>query len=244
MPRLVLPSPAGGSLADDVAVAVRDAIAAGELAEGTTYSVYQLAELLGVSRSPVREALLRLAEAGLVDIARNRGFRVVLPTAHDVEEIFEIRLALEPAACRRAADDAADGARRELADLLEVMRAAAERDDPAAFWPADRALHDALLRAAGNTRAATIVEQLRATTALLGPPTTATGRSLDEIHAEHAAIVEAVLGGDGEGAEHHMRRHLESTARLLSRAARPGPRPARPPATPTGSSPTRVPEHC
>ena len=220
MPRLVLPSPAGGSLSDDVAVPVRDAIAAGELVEATTYSVYQLAELLGVSRSPVREALLRLADAGLVVIARNRGFRVVLPTAHDVEEIFEIRLALEPAACHRAAEEASDEPRRALADLLDTMRRAADRDDPAAFWPADRALHDTLLRAAGNARAAAIVEQLRATTALLGPPTTATGRTRDEIHAEHATIVEAVLDGAGQVAEQAMRRHLESTALLLSRADR------------------------
>ncbi len=220
MPRLILPSPAGGSLSDDVAVAVRDAIAAGELVEGTTYSVYQLAELLGVSRSPVREALLRLAEAGLVEIARNRGFRVVLPTAHDIEEIFEIRLALEPAACRRAAEHATDEHRDTLAGLVETMRGAAERGDAASFWPADRALHDALLRAAGNARAAAIIDQLRATTALLGPPTTATGRSLDEIHAEHATIVEAVLDGEGRTAEQAMRHHLESTALLLSRADR------------------------
>jgi DNA-binding GntR family transcriptional regulator len=225
VPRLVLPSPgggpdapaaAGGSLADAVVVSVRDAIAAGELVEGTTYSVYQLADLLGVSRSPVREALLRLAEAGLVEIARNRGFRVVLPTAHDVEEIFEVRLALEPAACRRLAAAPDPGVRAGVADHLEAMRRAARDDDADAFWPADRALHDALLRAAGNARAAAIVAQLRATTALLGPPTTATGRSLAEILAEHEPIVAAVVAGAPDRAEAAMRGHLETTgARLV-----------------------------
>ncbi|CAN5214155.1 GntR family transcriptional regulator [soil metagenome] len=218
MPHLVLPSPEVGSLADAVAVSVRDAIAAAELVEGTTYSVYQLADLLGVSRSPVREALLRLADAGLVEIARNRGFRVILPAAHDVAEIFEIRLALEPAACRRAAERATDDDRQVIAAQLATMSGAAERDDPASFWPADRGLHDALLRAAGNARAAAIVEQLRATTALLGPPTTATGRTLAEIHAEHAPIVTAVLDRDGPVAEATMRRHLETTAALLRSA--------------------------
>lgn len=216
MPRLVLTSPEGGSLADAVATAVREAIAAGELAEGTIYSVYQLAELLGVSRSPVREALLRLAEAGLVEIARNRGFRVVLPTAHDVEEIFEIRLALEPAACRRAAQHADSEARLSVTAQLDAMLDAADRDDPASFWAADRGLHDALLRAAGNARAAAIVDQLRATTALLGPPTTATGRTLAEIHAEHAPVVAAVVAGNPPAAEQAMRSHLERTAALLT----------------------------
>jgi len=215
MPSLVLPSPARGSLADAVAVAVRDGIAAGELAEGTTYSVYQLAEILDVSRSPVREALLRLAEAGLVEIARNRGFRVLLPSAHDVEEIFEIRLALEPPAVRRAATRADQDQRDLVAAHLATMRAAAERDDPAAFWPADRGLHDALLRASGNARAASIVDDLRATTALLGPPTTATGRTLREIHDEHAPIVDAVVAGDAAAAETAMRRHLSATGDRL-----------------------------
>ena len=222
VPDLVLPSPDGGpearSLADAVAGAVRDGIASGELVEGTTYSVYQLAEVLGVSRSPVREALLRLAEAGLVEIARNRGFQVVLPTAHDVDEIFEVRLALEPAACRRVASYADSATLTALARHLDAMRRAAAADDPSSFWPADRALHDALLRGAGNARAATIVAQLRATTALLGPPTTATGRTLTEILAEHEPIVAAVLAADPAAAETAMREHLASTGGRLGRA--------------------------
>lgn len=225
MPRLVLPSPEGGSLADAVAEAVREAIAAGELVEGTTYSVYQLAELLRVSRSPVREALLRLADAGLVEIARNRGFRVVLPTAHDLAEIFEIRSALEPAACRRATERADPEALARIAGHLDDMGRATDLTDAAAFWVADRALHDAILVAAGNRRAAAIVGQLRATTALLGPPTTATGRALHEILGEHEPIVLAVLAGDAPGAEVAMRRHLSRTRQLLEAALAPAPAP-------------------
>ncbi len=215
MPALTLPTSEAPTLGDAVATAVRDGIAAGELVEGVTYSVYQLAELLGVSRSPVREALLRLAEAGLVEIARNRGFRVLLPRAHDVEEIFEIRLALEPAAVRRVAEHADAEAHRAIAAHLDAMRTAADRDDHASFWPADRALHDAILHSAGNSRAARIVADLRATTALLGPPTTATGRTLAQIHDEHAPIVTAVLDRDPGAAEAAMRTHLETTGRLV-----------------------------
>ena len=218
MPRLVLPTPEGGSLADAVAHAVRDGIAAGELVEATTYSVYQLAGLLEVSRSPVREALLRLAEAGLVEIVRNRGFRVLVPNAHDLDEIFELRSALEPPAVRRVAEraDPADLAR--IAENLAAMQRAAARNDAAAFWPADRSLHDEILRAAGNARAAAIVERLRATTALLGPPTTATGRTLAEIVAEHEPIVLALRAGDPESAEQAMRDHLAVTGHLLRQA--------------------------
>ncbi|MCO8276746.1 GntR family transcriptional regulator [Actinoplanes sp. TRM 88003] len=210
MPSLKLP-PEAPSLADAVALAVREGIAAGELVPDTTYSVYQLAELLGVSRSPVREGMLRLAEAGLVEIHRNRGFQVLPPRAHDVEEIVEIRLALEPAAARKAALYGTDEQHAAIRAALDAMAVA----DEAAFWRADRALHDLLLRAAGNTRAAAIVAQLRSTTALLGPPTTASGRTLAEIHAEHEPVVTAVLARDGAAAEAAMRTHLEATGRLL-----------------------------
>ncbi|MFF5225452.1 GntR family transcriptional regulator [Dactylosporangium sp. NPDC000521] len=214
MPSLRL-SPEAPSLADAVAQAVRDGIAAGELVPGETYSVYQLADLLGVSRSPVREGMLRLAEAGLVAIRRNRGFSVLLPTAHDVEEIIEIRLALEPPAARKAATLATDEQHAAIRTALDAMAAAAARDDEAAFWPADRALHDLLLHAAGNARAAAIVAQLRSTTALLGPPTTASGRTLAQIHAEHEPVVAAVIARDGHAAEAAMRTHLEATGTLL-----------------------------
>jgi DNA-binding GntR family transcriptional regulator len=214
MPSLTLPS-AAGSLADAVAQAVRDGIAAGELVPDRTYSVYQLADLLGVSRSPVREGMLRLAEAGLVEIRRNRGFRVLPPRAHDVEEIVEIRLALEPPAAGKAARLGTGEQHTAIRAALDAMAAAAARGDDASFWPADRTLHDLLLRAAGNVRAAAIVAQLRSTTALLGPPTTASGRTLAEIHAEHEPVVAAVLARDGAGAEAAMRAHLAATGALL-----------------------------
>lgn len=219
MPALRLPESAA-SLADAVASAVRDGIQRQELVPDETYSVYQLAELLGVSRSPVREALLRLAEAGLVEISRNRGFRVMLPQAHDIEEIFEIRLALEPPAARRVAEHGSDDDLAVIASHMEALRCAGARRDAATFWAMDRALHEGILRAAGNARAVAIIAQLRATTALLGPPTTATGRSLVEILDEHAPIVTAVLARDGDLAETAMREHLVHTGALLADSLR------------------------
>ncbi|MDY7085663.1 MAG: GntR family transcriptional regulator [Actinomycetota bacterium] len=226
MPTLRLP-PEAPSLADGVAQAVRDGVASGQLVPDETYSVYQLAELLGVSRSPVREGMLRLAEAGLVEIRRNRGFRVLPPRAHDVEEIVEIRLALEPAAAAKAALSGTPEQHAALRQALAAMASAVTAGDEAAFWPADRALHDLLLRTAGNNRAAAVVAQLRSTTALLGPPTTASGRTLAEIHAEHEPVITAVLRRDAPAAETAMRAHLEATGRLLiNRLAAPAtPRP-------------------
>ncbi len=215
---LQLPTDAS-SLADGVAAAVRDGVARGLLVPGTTYSVYQLADELGVSRSPAREALLRLGEAGLVTIVRNRGFHVVRPTAHDVEEIFQVRLALEPAAARRLCERGDEASVAAVGAAYDDLAASAGRGDEPAFWRADRAVHDRILRGAGNARAALIVEQLRAATVLLGAPTTATGRSLLEICAEHEPVVRAVLARDGAAAEAAMREHLSRTGALLGAAA-------------------------
>ncbi|GAA2551840.1 GntR family transcriptional regulator [Winogradskya consettensis] len=214
MPELALP-PEAQSLADAVVKAVRHGVAAGELVPDVTYSVYQLADLLGISRSPVREGLLRLEEAGLIEIRRNRGFRVLPPQAHDIEEIIGIRLALEPPAARLAATLGTADQHALIGATLAAMAAAAARDDENSFWPADRSLHDLLLRTSGRPRTAAIIERLRTTTALLGPPTTASGRTLAQIHAEHEPIVTAVLARNGAAAEAAMRTHLEATAHLL-----------------------------
>ncbi|WP_076258629.1 GntR family transcriptional regulator [Intrasporangium flavum] len=220
MPRLSLPHGAP-SLADAVVDAVRAGIIGGELVPDATYSVYQLADLLGVSRSPVREGLLRLAEAGLVRIDRNRGFRVLTPQARDIEEIIDIRLALEPPAARRAAEQGTEAEHAEIRAALDAMGAALGQHGGAAdeqqFWVADHAVHDTLMRAGGNQRAAAIIDRLRATTALLGPPTTTAGRTLAEIRDEHEPIVTAVLDRRGADAEAAMRHHLEHTGELLAR---------------------------
>ncbi|GAA2032536.1 GntR family transcriptional regulator [Terrabacter terrae] len=241
MVQLALPDGAP-SLAEAVVGAVRSGIAAGELLPDQTYSVYQLADLLGISRSPVREALLRLAEAGLVRIDRNRGFRVLKPQARDIEEIFDLRLALEPVAARRAAEHAGDAERDEIREAFAAMRAATSDEDR--FWVADHAVHDRLMHAGGNRRAATIIERLRVTTALLGPPTTTAGRTLAEIRDEHEPIVTAILRRDGDAAERAMRDHLEHTGRLLARSLADPARvsssaePRRPcPATPSPAPP-------
>ncbi|MCE0540787.1 GntR family transcriptional regulator [Kineosporia rhizophila] len=195
------------SLADQVVAEVRRGIRARRYVPGEVYSVYQLSEALGFSRSPVREAMLRLAEAGLVEISRNRGFRVLLPQPRDLAEIFAVRLALEVPAARRcaAAPDSPDA-------LLECMSAMERADGDEEFWAQDRRLHELILLGGGNRRSAQIVAGLRDTTSLLGEPT---HRTHTAICAEHRPIVVAVQAHDPEQAAVAMTEHLTSTALLL-----------------------------
>jgi len=203
------------SLTDQVAAAVRAAVRSGDLVPGRLYSAYQLAELLGVSRSPVREALLRLAEAGMVTLERNRGFRVVLPGAREIAEVFHLRLLLEVPAVAHVASSPRAGLAEALYAELAAMRAAADAHDEARFMSHDRELHQLMLEAGGNRRLVATVNHLRDIARLLGASTVDRSRSLTDIADEHEPIVRALETGDADRVADLMRAHLEHTGRLL-----------------------------
>src|SRR5699024_1165797 len=111
----------------------------------------------GVSRTPVREALLALERQGLVRFERNRGVRVLESSAHDLDEIFGLRLLLEVPITRDAAERFDE---HDLADLERLIARMAEHvDDPddTAFMQLDREFHERVLRAAGNRRLLEVV---------------------------------------------------------------------------------------
>lgn len=210
------------TLTDRTIDAVREGIRAGTLVPGELYSVYRLADELGVSRSPVREALLRLAETGMVAFERNRGFRVVLPGARELTEIIAVRLALEVPAAERAAvrADAAD--RAALRTEYEAMQTSVTAGDETAFLLHDQRLHTLLLELAGNAHATRIIENLRDATRLVGASTIRKSRSLEDVYREHLPILDALDRGDAPAAGAAMRSHLESTGRLLLQEATGG----------------------
>jgi len=203
------------SLAEKVMDRIRIAVHTGQLSPGVLYSAYQIAEELKVSRSPVREALLRLAEVGVVRLERNRGFRIIVPQPREIAEIFAIRLAIELPAVRRVARDADRQIIDQIRQEMDTLQRAALAGDEEVFSAQDQRLHDLVLAAAGNARARTIVHDLRETTRLLGATSADRSRSLFAIYAEHEPVVEAVTRGDADAAEAAMRWHLVHTGRLL-----------------------------
>lgn len=224
-PALSDPSGGAGTLTTRIAELIRDAIADGRLVPGMRLSVPQLAAQLGASRTPVREALLLLADQGLVGFERNRGVRILETPLHDLEEIFTLRLLLEVPATRRAAALATPAEVEQLAGELAAMGVEAGRDDGTAFMTADRRFHDRLLRIAGNRRLADQVANLRDLVRFLGTSTVGRSRTLHTILEEHVAILDRIRAGDPPGAATAMRAHLLSTAGLLL-AQEGGGRPA------------------
>lgn len=198
---------------------LRGAILAGDLEAGSQHSIYALADRFGVSRTPVRDAALRLADAGMVTIERNRGLRVRGIGAADIRSIFEMRLLLEVPAARRAAAHAGG----ELADLLSAdlgrMAAAVEHGDHEAYAAGDMALHDRIVDALHNDRIAAEVRSLREYTLAMDASTFDRSRALADVYAEHVPIVKAIIDEDADEAARSMAAHLIDTALLLSKQA-------------------------
>ncbi|OUS95789.1 GntR family transcriptional regulator [Rhodococcus sp. NCIMB 12038] len=209
-------TPFPGRRMEQAIAAVRAAIDDGRMKPGVKYSVYQLAEGLGISRTPVRDALLRLEEVGLIKFEARQGFRILLPQPKEIAEIFAVRLALELPAVRKAAT-APDPA--ALSDALlhqqRLMRDAAAIGNEHEFAHHDLGLHDLILDAADNSRARAIVKTLRETTRLLGANTADKTRTLTDIDDEHTPVIDAIIAGQPDEAEAAMRKHLENTGRLL-----------------------------
>jgi DNA-binding GntR family transcriptional regulator len=207
--------PATGRLMEQAIAAVHTAIDAGRMKPGVKYSVYQLAELLGISRTPVREALLRLEAVGLVKFEPRQGFTIVLPQPEDIAEIFAIRLALELPAVRKVAAAADPDLMRALVEQRHQMKVAARNGVETEFAQRDLRLHDLILEAAGNARSRAIVNSLRQTTRLLGASTADKTRTLRNIDTEHQPIVDAIIAANPSAAEAAMRSHLVNTGKLL-----------------------------
>jgi DNA-binding GntR family transcriptional regulator len=203
------------TLARRALAGLRSAIVDGRLVAGERYSVGALADRLGVSRTPVREALLVLERQGLVRFERNKGVRILAPSAGDLEEVFALRLLLEVPAARRACSRLTGADLDALDRELAAMAAAAADGDEGPFMARDQRFHEIVLDAAGNRRLAAQVDQLRDHVRLGGASTVGRSRDLSTIHAEHVVIRDALRSGDAAAAAEAMRAHLVATGTLL-----------------------------
>jgi DNA-binding GntR family transcriptional regulator len=185
----------------------------GGVSGGSLLSEADLARQLGVSTTPVHEAVVRLAAEGFVEALPRRGVRVVHLTPKDIAEIFELREALEVEVVRLALVRASDDDLASLQPFLDAGQQALERDDYPAFNAADVGLHDALAAAVGNRRLQQNITDLRvwvqrirfaAAEQHFGLPTRP-ARAL----AEHTELVRALERRDA-AAEGLIRKHIGS----------------------------------
>jgi DNA-binding GntR family transcriptional regulator len=188
----------------------------GRLAGGTLLSENELAQELGVSRTPVRQAFVQLEAEGLLDLYPRRGALVVPITASEADDVLEARLLLEQHAARRAAAAGAVLAEELRAVLVEQDEALA--GDGAAFAPADRRFHRAIVAATGNAILLRQYDALRDRHQRIAATTVARDPSrVARFVAEHREIAAALERGDGDAAAELMGEHLHGAHELARR---------------------------
>jgi DNA-binding GntR family transcriptional regulator len=206
------------NLRDSVANALRAAVISGELKPGEVYSAPTLGARFGVSATPVREAMLDLVREGLVISLRNKGFRVTEVSDEDLDNLAALRQLIEPPTIRDVVPVIPPDDHPRLRGLAADIVTAAEAGDLIAYIEADRVFHVTLLAYSGNQKLVDVVSDLRSQTRLLGlTPLVESGRLVPSA-TEHHELLDLVEAGDGEGAEHLMRRHISHVRGLWARS--------------------------
>ncbi len=195
---------------------VKERLLDGRFPGGTLLSENELAQRLGVSRTPVRHAFVRLEAEGLIELYPRRGGLVVPISASEADDVLEARLLIEQHCARRVA---AAGAlpSDELESAIAEQEAAA-REDRTAFVRADRRFHRAIVAAAGNVLLTRQYDSLRDRHQRIAATAVATDPArIERFIAEHREIADALRRGDAEAAAELTAVHLHTAHELARR---------------------------
>jgi len=206
------------ALVDDTAAAIRARIMSGEIPIGAQLRQAELAKTLGVSRTPVREALRQLQTGGLIEVVPHRGAVVRVPAPWDVRETYEVRAELEGLACERAVPRFTRDGLDELRAANEELRPGSIRPDGSSTQANDR-FHTLIHVVAGNERLAKVIKEIneafpRNVSALVLQDNP---RHREDNFHEHERIMAALDAEDAELARQEMRAHVISAGEQLAR---------------------------
>jgi DNA-binding GntR family transcriptional regulator len=215
------------NLREQVVERVRTEIISGHSGPGNMYSAPSLAASLGLSTTPVREALLELARSGLIEPVRNRGFRVMDPTLTELHNLFDLREVLEVHLARTIART--PGRRlTDLYPLADEIAHAVEREDVRAYLETDRRFHQAFTAQAGNALLTETVMALRNRMRLYGIASRAGHERQQESVTEHYKLLDLAQAGAEDAIADLMRRHIRTWEPIfveaMKRTARDGSR--------------------
>lgn len=201
---------------------LRELILKGEFPAGSRLGEVELAARLGVSRTPVREALTRLAAEGLVELVPNRGARVSSWTVAELEGVFDLRTSLEPRLTALAVKHAGEADVKELAELATAMveiGSPGPRQDLDTLVPLNREFHQRLVTLAEHPALASALANAVHVPIVLRNFHTYDDASLRRSLAHHVEIVDAVRAGDPEWAQAVMTAHIRNARAVMVRAA-------------------------
>lgn len=205
------------STAAIVADQLRSAIKYGSLPPGSQMGEAELATRLGVSRGPLREAMQRLVQEGLLTSEPHRGLFVITLDAEDVYDIYTARLAVEGAACEQILRAHRVEAVAELTAAQSRLEDAADGGDPIALGDADQEFHETLVRVSGSPRlqrmAQTLLVEMRMCLTAMQDMYPS---DIDALVAEHRGIVDAIEAGDRDLVLSRLEAHMADALRRLN----------------------------
>lgn len=194
---------------------LRSAILGRRLHAGQKLVVRVLAEDLGLSPTPVKEALAALEREGLVVAVPHRGYRVPTLTPHDIEELYALREVLEGLAAALAARQGDERCRAQLERLLARQRVCVKAGDVEGYGDLDLAFHRCMREASGNARLSRVAESFNGQIRMLISTSAQLPGRLPVSLQEHKAIVRAVKAQDPAAAEAAMRHHVQQAGVAL-----------------------------
>ena len=205
-------------LREVVCESLREAIRRGILKPGERIMEIQLAEELGVSRTPVREAIRKLELEGYVVMMPRRGTYVANMSIRDINEIFEIRTSLESLSNGLAAEHITDEELEHLQRLLVIIGGYIKEGNMEKIVETDIEFHDLMYHAARNQRLVGIISNLRDQLTRFRTLSMSHPGRLEATLEEHKAIVEAIANGDRRSASKAAERHMENSEKTLLQA--------------------------
>jgi DNA-binding GntR family transcriptional regulator len=212
-----LPQISSPLLIEEIARVLRELIVEGKLEPGQRLSERDLGGRMGVSRTPLREALRLLAAEKLVEISPRRGARVALLDSALVEDVYPVLSCLERLAVDFACRQISDDALQNLAAMLARMKSARDRRDKHRFFTVSREFHEAILDAAGNVTLRALHRQLRGQVRRARFVSLASDAEWDEALREHRRIMTALRERNGAAAVEAISKHLHTNKRKVLR---------------------------
>lgn len=211
----VLPISRTKSLKEKAYDILKELILTGRLEQGKLHNEKRLAEVLGVSRTPVREALLELSREGMVSFVPSKGVKVRKITTKQVKEVFELRRIIEGHIIKSITKQLSPTDLKKIAKILSRQDRSASKDEEVTFIEMDKEFHLFMAAKTGNEQIETILQNLRDQIHLMGIRAIKDSSRSQQVLKEHQRIFSALRKRDAKRSHEELMRHLNNTEEIL-----------------------------
>jgi len=207
------------SLADQIFDELERNILAGFYSIGETFTETKLSEMLGVSRTPIREALRRLEQEHLVELS-TKGAKIIGISKKDILDMYEIRLRTEGLASRRVAETITEAGKKELLDIIELQEFYTAKKDADNIKNMDSKFHEAVYRLCGSTALHEVLHLLHRKVTKYRKASIQNAERAFQSVKEHREIFEAIISGDGDLAEKITTQHVKNALENIEKTVK------------------------